>query len=91
MRADVAGLHAQDHALLRDQHQLVVVVHVGDADDLAVAVRGLDVDDADAAARLQAVLLEPGALAVAVLRDGEDGAPLADDFHRDDFVPLAEA
>ena len=35
---------------LRDQHQLVVVVHVGDADDLAVAVRGLDVDDADAAA-----------------------------------------
>ena len=62
------GLHAQDHALLGDEHQLVVVVHVRDADDLAVALAGLDVDDADAAARLQAVLVELGALAVAVAR-----------------------
>ena len=37
-RADVARRHPQDHALLGDQHQLVVVVHVGDADDLAVAL-----------------------------------------------------
>ena len=37
----------------RDQHQLVVVVHVPDADDRAVAFAGLDVDDAVAAARLE--------------------------------------
>ena len=60
--------HAQDLALLRDQHQLVVVGHLRDADDLAVAIAGLDVDDADAAARLHAVLLELGALAVAAAR-----------------------
>ena len=48
--ADVARDHAQDLALLADQHQLVIVVHVRDADDLAVAIAGLDVDDADAAA-----------------------------------------
>ena len=48
--SDVARLHAQDHPLLRDQRRLVVVVDVGDADDLAVAVQGVDVDDADAAA-----------------------------------------
>ena len=74
-----------------DQHQLVVVVDVGDADDLAVAVGGLDVDDADAAARLQAVLLELGALAVAVLRDGQHRAAFAHDLHRHDLVALAQA
>src|SRR5438128_4304864 len=90
-RADAAGAHPQDHALLRDQHQLIVVVHVGDADDLAVAIARLDVDDADAAARLQAVFLELGPLAVAVLRDGQQRGPFADDFHRDDLVALPQA
>ena len=36
--ADVVGLHPEDHALLRDEQQLVALLHVGDADDLAVAV-----------------------------------------------------
>src|SRR6266702_8277575 len=48
--ADVAGLHAQDHALLQDQQHFVVAMDVRDADDLPVAIRRLDVDDADAAA-----------------------------------------
>ena len=69
----------------------IVVVDVGDADDLAVAIGGLDVDDADAAARLQAVFLEPGPLAVAVLRDGEQRAALAHHVHRHDLVVVAQA
>ena len=43
-----------------------------------------------AAARLEAVLVELGALAVAVLRHGEERAALADDFHRHDFVAVAQ-
>ena len=58
---------------------------------LPLRSRGLDVDDADAAARLEPVLLEPGALAVAVLRDGQQRAALADDVHRHDFVVVAQA
>ena len=74
-----------------DQHQLVVVVHVGDADDLAVAVAGLDVDDADAAARLQAVLAR--ARCACRSRSARRSArvpPSRDDFHRHDFVAVAQ-
>src|SRR4029453_11878685 len=88
--ANVAGLHAQDHPLLRDQHDLVVFEHVGHAHDLAVAIGGLDVDDADAAAALEPVLLELGALAVAVLRDRQERAARFHHFHGDHFVVFAE-
>ena len=43
-----------------------------DADDLAVLLGDLEVDDALAAAALQAVLVDLGALAVAVLGHGQD-------------------
>src|SRR5437764_6078287 len=56
-RPDVLRRHAEDLPLLRDEHQFGVVRDVRDADDLAVAIRRLDVDDADAAARLQAVFV----------------------------------
>src|SRR5262245_38260059 len=48
-RADIFCRHSQDFALLRNQHQLRVVGHLRDANDLAVALGRLDVDDADAA------------------------------------------
>ena len=51
-RAQVAGLHADDLALLGDEQQLVAVGDAGDADDEAVALARLDVLEADAAARL---------------------------------------
>src|SRR5262245_65695967 len=63
---------------------------VGDADDLAVAIGRVDVDDADAASRLEPVFLELGALAVAVLADGQHRAPLPDDLHRHDLAVVAE-
>ena len=48
-RTDVGGVHAQRLALLRDEHQLVLVGHVGDANHRTVPVARLDVDDAVAA------------------------------------------
>src|SRR5690606_21737882 len=79
-------------AALGDEHQLVVVADGGHVDDRAVAVGRLDVDDAAAAAALEAVLLDRGALAVPVLAGGEDHAELfavagaGDDDHADDAV-----
>ena len=70
-RPQVAGLHADDLALLGHEQQLVAVGDAGDADDQAVALARLDVLEADAAARLAAVLADVGALAVAVLADGQ--------------------
>ena len=52
------GRRAQDLALLGDDQQLLVVVHLGDADDLAVLVGDLEVLQAEAAAALHAVLVE---------------------------------
>src|SRR5262245_15709816 len=60
--ADIVGRHAENHALLGDQQQLVAFLDVGDADDKPVFLRRRDVDDADAAARLHAVLFDFGAL-----------------------------
>src|SRR5581483_7273048 len=88
---DVAGRHADDHALLRDDQHLVVLLEVGDADHLAVPIGGGDVDDAVASARLHAVLLDLGALAVAALRHSHERAARAHHLHRDDVVVLAEA
>ena len=51
-RPEIAGLHADDLALLGDEQQLVAVGDAGDADDEAVALARLHVLEADAAARL---------------------------------------
>src|SRR5439155_17628427 len=62
-RPDVVGFHADDHALLCDQQDLVSGLHVGDADDEAVSRRRRDVDDPDAPARLDTVLVDFRSLA----------------------------
>jgi hypothetical protein len=72
--ANALGVDADDFAELADDHHLAGLVDEVDAGDLAVLGRGLDVDDALAAAGLEAVLVDVGALAVAVLGDREDEA-----------------
>ena len=57
---------------MRDQHGLRLFIHQQDAHHFAVALGGFDVDDAFAAARLLAVFVDQGALAVAVFGDAED-------------------
>src|SRR5512132_1104296 len=89
-RPDVIGGHADHFPLLRDQHQLVARVDGGNADNASVPVGGLDVDDAQATARLQPVLVQLGALAVPVLGNGQQRAAGAYHFHRNDFVIVAK-
>jgi hypothetical protein len=55
-------------------HGLAGLVDEVDAGDLTDLGGGLHVDDTLAAAGLEAALVDVGALAVAVLRDGEDEA-----------------
>src|SRR5262249_45647439 len=85
-RADVVGLHPDDHALLRDHQQLVAFLYVRDAYDETIPLRRRDIDDADAAARLHAVLFNLGALAEPALGDRQQRAARFDDFHRHDEV-----
>lgn len=72
--ADALGVDTDDLAELADHHQLAGLVDEIDLRHLAVLRRGLDVDDALAATGLEAVLVDVGALAVAVLRDRQDEA-----------------
>src|SRR6266516_3517829 len=64
--ADGARIHADDFAVLADQHQFRLLTHLGDADHFAVALSRLYIDNAGAAASLEAVLVGGRALAVAV-------------------------
>ena len=68
------GVDADDLAELGDEHHLGGVVDQIDGGDLADLGCGLHTDDALAATRLQAVGVDAGALAEAVLADGEDEA-----------------
>ena len=72
--ADGLGVDADDLAELADEHHLGGVVDQVDGGDFADLGGGLHGDDALATARLQAVGVDAGALAEAVLADGEDEA-----------------
>ena len=72
--ADGFGVDADDLAELRDEHHFGGVVDELDGGDLADLGGGLHVDDALAAAGLEAVAVAVGALAEAVFADGEDEA-----------------
>ena len=89
-RAQRRHRHADHHAVLGDDQHLVVVGDVRDADHRAVAVRRLDVADAEAAATGDAVLGERRALAVAVGGHREHRARLLDHLHGDDLVTIAQ-
>src|SRR5262249_57211735 len=69
--ADAFHRHADHLALLRDDHELVAVDALLHRHDVAVPLRGLDRDDALAAAVRDAVLGDLAALAVTVLGHGQ--------------------
>ena len=88
-----ADLGADDHAAAGREHDLVVVGDLADGDDRPVALVGLDVDQALAAAVLGAVLGQQGPLAVAVGADGQEAGRVlvaVGDDHADDLVPLGQ-
>jgi hypothetical protein len=70
--ADGFGVDADDFAELGDEHHFGGFVDELDGGDLTDFEGGLHVDDAFAAAGLEAVTVAVGALAEAVFADGED-------------------
>src|SRR3954464_5813856 len=89
-RPDVVGLHSQDHPLLGDDQQFIAFLHIGDADDQAVAGRRGDVDDTDAAARLHAIFVDLGPLAEAPFGHRQERTAGLHDLHRNDVVVVAQ-
>ncbi len=77
--ADGVRVHANDFAVLADQHDLGGFVYLRDAYDFTVTFRGLDVDDARTAAPLQTIFFGGSALAIAVFGDGENERTLLAD------------
>src|SRR5213596_215114 len=88
--ADALNRHADHDPFLGDHHQLVVGEHLFEGDDVARLVRTLQGDDAPAAAVLHPILIELGALAHALLGDGEQRRLAAHDHHVDHLVLLVE-
>ena len=84
--ADGFGVDADDFAELADEHDFGGVVDELDAGDFAGFGAGFHVDDAGAAAGLEAVAVDVGAFAEAVFADGEDEAGGEAEF----FVELVE-
>src|ERR1700756_4549494 len=70
--ADGFRVHADDLAVLADQHDLRLLGDLRDADNFAVALGGLHVDDTFTAAIGQTVFVGGRALAISVLGNGED-------------------
>ncbi len=70
--ADGFRVHADDFAVVADQHDLRVVVYQGDGDYFADSLCGLDVDYAFAGAVGEAVFVGGSAFAVAVFGYGEN-------------------
>src|SRR3954447_24112191 len=91
--ADLVDAGADEDALLGDEHDLVAVDDEPHADDIAVAVVGVDVDDAAGAAALDGVVGERRPLAVALDAGGQYLAAavvaIGDDDHADDLVAVA--
>src|SRR5215472_15795557 len=83
--ADLEDAGADDDALRRYDHDLVVRLHEQLLDDVAVLIGAVEGLDALAAAIRLAVVVDRRPLAVAVARDDKDLAPiLPDDVHCDD-------
>src|SRR5438445_9494469 len=78
------------YPLLGDHHQLVVLEHLLQGDDIAGLVGALERDDAAAAAVLHPVLVELRALAHALLGHRQQRGLAAHHHHVDHAVPLLE-
>ena len=81
--ADGVGVHADDFAVVADQHDFGGFVDLGDGDDFADTFGGLHVDHAFATAVGEAIFVGGSTLAESVFGDREDERA----FHRyvDDF------
>src|SRR5437899_5560268 len=90
--AHVVHAGAEDLALGRYDHDLVPVADLMERDRGPVPLGHLDADDALAAPALEPVLAHERALAVATLRDCEDGrgGVGGDRLHADHIVPLVQ-
>ena len=87
MQRDVAGVDADQNAVLADQDQVVGFVHDLDARHVA----GRVVADADAAAVGDAVIVNAAAASLAVLGKGQDGRARAADAGAHHIVALTQA
>src|SRR5699024_9660302 len=86
---DVRRVHPNDDALLAAEQDVLGVVHDLDAGDFILA--GVVVADALAAAAGQAVVLDLGAAALALLGDGQDSGALAADGDTHHLVAFLQA
>src|SRR5438067_9585423 len=82
--------HANRHALLRDEHQLIIGQYFLDRYRVARLLGAMDGDDAFAAAPLDAVFVDWRALAHSLLGDDEQICLAFDDDHTDDLVVSTE-
>src|SRR2546425_3175753 len=88
--ADAVHGDADHDPLFGDHHQLVIGLHLLEPDDGARLLVALQGDDAAAAAVLDAVLVELGAFAHALLGDGEQRRRAADHHQVHHLVLLVE-
>ena len=88
--AHVRDREPDEDPLLGDQEKVIGFRHGRDADDRAVLLGDLDVDDARPAAPLVAVLGDVRPLAVALLGDRQERSRLLDEVHLDDDVVAPE-
>src|SRR4029453_9968326 len=77
-------------AAVGDQHDVIVFAHHAHADDAPDAVGDVHRDDAFAATAGEAVLVERGALAVALFRHGEDRGVRRHHVDGDDDIVTVE-
>ena len=83
----LADLHTDDDARLVDNHQVVVVCHSLDGDEVAGLLGDVQGLHALCATVGDAVVVDVGTLAEALLRDHQDGLlRVVDAHHADDFV-----
>ena len=87
--ADLRRARAHQRAAIGDQQHLVVVAELDRADQLAVAVAGLQRDHALRAAALARIVRDRRALAEAALAGGEDVAVALDHDQAAHFLALA--
>src|SRR5512146_2891954 len=84
--ADLPDVDPVHLPLLGDHHYLILLLHLQGAHHGPVFLGNPDIDDALAAAALEAVLLQVRALAVPPFRHRENRGPRSDDLRRDDLV-----
>src|SRR3954464_5498322 len=87
---DVARNGPQNLPLLRDEHELIIIVHRGHSDDAAVSFARLDVNNTHTAPGLHPIFVKLRPFAVSVLRDGQERASRPHHLHGNYLVAFTE-